>query len=124
MEQNNENEQVVQMIKPINWIIPDFIRSEHATHLVVQQQGSEFILLFFELQAPLFAGTPEEQYEAFKELNSTDAKCVAKIILSADNTMLAANNLIDSLNKFGSLLQTLRGQEDANTVSPSQTTTS
>ncbi|HCI78947.1 MAG TPA: hypothetical protein DHW02_04585, partial [Ktedonobacter sp.] len=61
----------------------DTIKTEHATHLVIQQQGSEFILLFFELQQPLLSGTAEEQLAAFEELPFVEAKCISKVVMSA-----------------------------------------
>ena len=58
MDQHDASELKAQLPKPIKWVIPDYIRTGHATHLVVQQQGSEFMLLFFEVQLPVFTGTP------------------------------------------------------------------
>lgn len=111
----DQSEATTQMTKPIKWVIPDFIKTDHATHLVVQQQGSEFTLLFFELQAPVFMGTAEEQLAAFKNLPFTEAKCVAKVVMSVENIALAANNLAESLNRFNELLLvTTKGQENAN----------
>jgi len=85
---------------PIKWIIPDSIRTDHATHLVVQQQGSEFTLYFF---------------AAYKDLKEITAKCVGKFVMSAENVGQATNGLIESLNKFNSLLMAMRGEEDART---------
>src|SRR5260221_744837 len=100
---------------PIKWIIPDSIRTDHATHLVVQQQGSEFTLYFFEAGVPFIAGTPEEQAAAYKDLKEITAKCVGKFVMSAENVGQATNGLIESLNKFNSLLMAMRGEEDART---------
>lgn len=113
---NSESDRTVQITKPVNWIVPDSVRTDHATHLVVQQQGSEFTLSFFEVQLPLFLGTMEEQLEALKELPYTDAKCISRIVMSAENITLATNNLIEVMNRFNAMLQaTAKGQEDART---------
>ena len=52
------------------------LRSEHATHLIIQSHGSEFTLLFFELQPPFTIGTPEEQAAQMEQLPNVEAKCV------------------------------------------------
>jgi hypothetical protein len=104
-----------QLSLPIKWIIPDSIRTDHATHLVVQQQGSEFTLFFFEAEVPLITGTAEEQARAYKDLKEIQAKCVGKIVMSAENIGPAANSLIESLNKFNSMLMAMRGEEHAGT---------
>ena len=93
--------------------MPDNIRTDHATHLIVQQQGSEFTLLFFEVQAPVLTGTPEEQLAEFKEMPFIEAKCISKIVMSVENTALAANNLVESLNRFNAMLLAVKGQENA-----------
>lgn len=55
MEQSKVDDNlVVNIPKPIEWVIPDSIRTDHATHLVVQQQGTEFILFFFEADTILY----------------------------------------------------------------------
>lgn len=91
---------LAQIPKPIKWVIPDFIRTDHATHLLVQQQGSEFTLLFFEVQAPIFVGTLEEQIAAAQKLEFAEAKCVSKIVMSIENVPQAVNNLLQNFNNF------------------------
>jgi hypothetical protein len=46
MQQPEINALLTQVSKPIKWVVPDSIRTDHATHLIVQQQGSEFTFLF------------------------------------------------------------------------------
>jgi hypothetical protein len=115
MQQPEINPLVTTLPKPIKWIVPDSIRTDHATHLIVQQQGSEFTFLFFETESLLYSGTPEEQIAAYKSLPEIKAKCIAKIVMSAENATLAANNLIESLNRFNVMLQAVEGQENAST---------
>jgi hypothetical protein len=52
--------------KAIKWVGSDSSRTDHATHLIVQQNGTEFTLLFFETAAPLFTGSPEEQLSTWQ----------------------------------------------------------
>lgn len=122
MEQSDVNTLVTQVPKPLKWVIPDSIRTDHATHLVVQQQGSEFTFLFFETASLLFSGTPEEQVAEFEKLETVNAKCIAKIVMSADRIAEVTNNLIESVNRFNTMmLQAMKGQENAITAAPEQT---
>ena len=116
MQQPDVNDLIMSVSKPIKWVVPESIRTKHATNLVVQQRGSEFTILFFELESPLFTGTPEEQAAQYKDLEEVTAKCVAKVVMSAENTTEAANNLIESINRFNMMvLQAAKGQENART---------
>jgi hypothetical protein len=112
MEQSKVDDNLVDAApKPIQWVIPDSIRTDHATHLVVQQQGTEFLLFFFEMETELFTGTLEEQLAAYKELSSQKAKCVAKLVMSLENVGQAAHGLVEALNK---ILQTMDIKGDKN----------
>ncbi len=121
MQQSDVNDLILSVSKPIRWVIPESIRTEHATNLVVQQRGSEFTLLFFEVEAPLFTGTPEEQAEQYKDMQEVIAKCVAKVVMSTENTTEATNSLIESINRFNMMLQAVKGQENATTGTSEQT---
>lgn len=122
MEQSDVNTLATQVPKTLKWIIPDFIRTDHATHLVVQQQGSEFIFLFFEMESLLFTGTPEEQAAQFEKLEAVNAKCVAKIVMSAERITEATNNLIESVNRFNAMmLQAMKGQGNASVPTATDT---
>lgn len=114
MDQREASESTSQIPKLIKWIIPDSIRTDHATHIVVQQQGSEFVLLFFEVQTPIFSGTPEEQLTAFQELRFTEAKCISKIVMSAENMAAGVSNIIEGLNRLNAMLLASKGQDNAN----------
>ena len=118
MEQPKVNDNlVVNIPKPIQWVIPESVRTDHATHLIVQQQGSEFMLFFFEVATPFFTGTQEEQIAAYKDIPALHAKCVAKVVMSVENVGQAANSLVEALNNFNSVLQatSTKGQKNAGT---------
>lgn len=121
MQQPDVNDFILSVSKPIRWVIPESIRTTHATNLVVQQRGSEFTLLFFEVESPLFTGTPEEQAAQYKNLEEVTARCVAKVVMSAENATEATNNLIESINRVNMMLQAMKGQENAATADSEQT---
>jgi hypothetical protein len=90
MNENSTNLQRRPMPKPVKWTGYESLRTEHATHLMVQSHGSELTLLFFELQPPFTTGTPEEQADQTAKLPHVEAKCVAKLVMSAPNAAQAS----------------------------------
>ena len=100
MDEKNTNHQNRSMSKPVQWTGHESLRSEHATHLIIQSHGSEFTLLFFELQPPFTIGTPEEQAAQMEQLPNVEAKCVAKIVMSAPNAAQASDALAGQLEQF------------------------
>jgi hypothetical protein len=100
MDENSINLQRRPMPKPVKWAGHESLRTEHATHLVVQSHGSELTLLFFELQPPFTIGTPEEQATQMEKLPHVEAKCVAKIVMSAPNAAQASDILLGQLEQF------------------------
>ena len=100
MDENGTNHQRRPMPKPVAWTGHESFRSEHATHLVIQNHGSEFTLLFFELQPPFTIGTPEEQAAQMEQLPHVEAKCVAKIVKSAPNAVQASDALAGQMEQF------------------------
>lgn len=108
MEKNGlkrTNHQGEHLPKPIKWTGYESLRTEHATHLVVQSHGSELTLLFFEYQPPFVTGTPEEQADQIAKLPHVEAKCVAKIVMSAPNAAQASDVLSEQLSHFNSAVQ-------------------
>lgn len=117
MDQHEVSEVMAKQPKPIKWVIPDSIRTDHATHVVLQQQGTEFILLFFELQGPILIGTPEEQLAAHNQLDFIEAKCVAKLVMSMENVASAGNSFIEIFSRLQSMAREQKGQENVSTGS-------
>ena len=105
MNEKNTNHQRRPMPKPVKWTGYESLRTEHATHLIVQSHGSELTFLFFEYQPPLTIGTPEEQAAQIEHLPHVEAKCVAKLVMSAPNADQAANVLSEQLEQFKSAVQ-------------------
>ena len=121
IELKSTNLQKRPMPKPIKWTGYESLRTEHATHLVIQSHGSELTFLFFEFQPPFTIGTPEEQAIQMENLLHVEAKCVAKIVMSVANTAQILNILKEKLEYFNSELQNvikeLKNQKDNGTKS-------
>lgn len=111
----SDNDLSSQASKPVKWIGYESIRTEHATNLVVQQHGNEFILYFFEVQLPFTTGSPSEQLAQLEEISHIEAKCVAKVVMSIPNGLDAGKVLMEQLgNVYKSMNNIKEGKRDAN----------
>ena len=68
----------------VSWDIPQDMLLPSATHIIVQRDGPDFIINFFELRPPLLLGTEEQKLQQLKKIDSVHAKCVARLLISAD----------------------------------------
>lgn len=107
--ERNSSEQIIPLQRsiPIKWIIPDSISTQHATNLLIQQKGTEFILLFFEIQQPLLIGTPEEQIEAYNKIEDVGATCIARIVVSIENLEEMLKSLTESIDLFHRIINSV-----------------
>lgn len=64
---------------PVNWTFPVDLVSGYATNMLVQSGESELYVSFFEVPPPILFG-PEDS----KNLESVNAECIARIIISPD----------------------------------------
>lgn len=79
----------------LNFEWPEDIVSRYATNFVAQHTRNEFTLSFFEVFSPILLGSPEENRKRLADLGAVPAKCVARIILSAEGM----KELIDVLQR-------------------------
>ncbi len=68
----------------LEWCIPKDLISRYATNFIVQHTQNEFILSFFEVLPPLLLGSPEEVEAQADQIETIDAHCVARVILTPD----------------------------------------
>jgi hypothetical protein len=67
----------------VNRIFPEDLRTYFVANFIVQHEPENFILSLFELWPPIILGeTKEEKLEVVKSIDSIDAKCVARIVLT------------------------------------------
>lgn len=89
---------------PIEWVVPDDLEGEYATHVVVQHTGHEFNIYFFEAKQPVLAGSEDQKREKLENISSIEAECVAQITVSAsrfsDMVQVFQENLENFQKKF------------------------
>lgn len=67
---------------PLKYIRDPKVPSLFANHLVIQYDGEEFHLGFFEMKPPLVVGNPEEAKQQLEQIEHAEAHCVANIVVS------------------------------------------
>lgn len=69
--------------KPLTFITPAHIMTQHASHLIVQALPGRYILSFFECLPPLILGNTErEKQHEWDKISSIHATCVARLIVA------------------------------------------
>lgn len=81
IEVDNEDKESDSVFLPIELHTPDAIVSRYTNHMVVQHDGRDFFLSFYEVIPPLLVGDEDERKRQAKDLKSIKANCVARIII-------------------------------------------
>jgi len=92
-EERFDEDFVMPREKKIYWTIPGDIKTGHATHIIMQRFGVEIIVFFFEVQTPVLSGTPEQQKDDFDKIESIEARCVGKLVISQENALMFVNSI-------------------------------
>jgi hypothetical protein len=80
----------------LNFIFPENLETKFVNHVVVQHQKDFFTLAFFETVLPLVIGASEEERKAeFDKIDSIDAKCLARLIITPEKM----NELVTALQE-------------------------
>ena len=78
----------------IKFIFPEGQRAFSCNFATVQREGQQFHLSFFEIRPPILIGTEEQVKEQLDEIESVQAHCLARIVMSSDR----AEGLIAALS--------------------------
>jgi hypothetical protein len=91
----------------INHVFSEGMQSNFVSHLVAQHQIDHFVLSFFELWPPLILGdTDEEMRRALNAVDSVDARCVARIIVTPNKMREFIAVMADNLARYDSMART------------------
>ena len=98
----------------LRWVFPDNLQSYYVTNLVVQHQPSAFIISFFEAWPPVIIGpTNEEKKKALQEVDSVEAKCVARLVVSPENMSSFVKVMADNLDSYEKSISKKKDTEEA-----------
>jgi hypothetical protein len=85
---------------PIEYEFPgDTVSSKFSNHVVVQNEGSEVYISFFEIQPPMLTGTEETRRKKIQELDSVTARCVTRVIITTARLPSLINVLTEQLTR-------------------------
>ena len=80
----------------IEFSFPEGQTATFSNYATVQNEGHEIYLSFFEIRPPLILGDEENKKKQLEELESVNAKCVSRIVMST--------------GRIPGLIQALQGQ--------------
>lgn len=92
-------------------IVPRFPEGQHAVFsnfVVVQNDGHDFHICFFEIQPPVVVGDEEVKRRYFETHESIDAHCVSRLVMSPSRIP----NLIEALQSQYEKMQRLADEPD------------
>jgi hypothetical protein len=89
---------------PLRWVCPEGLVSRYATNMLVQHTDQEFLLSFYEAVPPVVLGSQEAREESLKSIESIDATCVARIIISAKRMPVFAEAIRSTLEHYNSIM--------------------
>lgn len=75
-------EGAMEVSLPVKFHRNPSVPSIFSNHLVIQFDGEEFHLGFYEMKPPLVTGTPEQVKQQMEQIEFADAYCVANIVVS------------------------------------------
>jgi len=82
----------------IEHVFPSDAPFRFANHFVVQfDHGAEYRLLFFEIEPPFVLGDQEEQQSKLQAMRKIEARCVARVIISAARMPEIAAAMLENL---------------------------
>lgn len=83
----------------IEYVFPENQNAAFANHALVQNEGHEVYISFFDIRPPILTGTQEEKQKQLDELDSVQATCVARIVMSTGRIQGLIGALDDQLQK-------------------------
>ena len=93
-----EKKQLEMVMVPLEHVFPEGQEAIFANALVVQHDGPEFHLLFFQTHPPLRLG--DDSLERLKELESVKTRCVARVVVSSSRVPGIIDALSENFSKF------------------------
>ena len=77
-------EKAVELQVPVEWYVPDYIKTYHVTDLTVQYTGNAFVASFYEVRPPLLLGSQSEVEKQAEKLTSIRKQCVTRVAIGVD----------------------------------------
>lgn len=96
---------IEKIMIPIEWYVPEGLKSQYVTNMVIQHTDEEFIMSFFEMKTPIILGSPEKIKSTFEHMQTVRAECVSRIIVTPKRMVefikVMQKNLTEAGSKIG-----------------------
>jgi hypothetical protein len=96
---------------PIEWHLPESLITRFVTNMVVQYNGPEFIISFFETMPPVILGEITEEV-AREKLSSIRAECVARVVVATERMPAFVKALQTNLERHQSIKADKKEEEE------------
>jgi len=97
----------------LNHVYPEDLKSYYVDNVVVQHKPDRFILSFFEVfEPPILGETEEERKREVESLESIEAKCVARLIVTPNRMQEFIDVLNQNMSKYQILIEKLFDGEE------------
>jgi len=85
-------------------IFPEDLQSNFASHFVIQHDLYKFILTFYEVWPPVLLGeTGEDVGQVIDNIDSIEAKCIARIVVTPEKMREFYEAIQNNLQKYEQL---------------------
>lgn len=70
---------------PVEFVIPPELISYYPNNYIIQDNGNDFVISFFEIFPPIVLGNPEEVEIQVNNIDKVQAKCIARLQFSNEH---------------------------------------
>ena len=108
MSQRNNKPKVLEKKVRLTRKYPEDLQSHIVDNIVVQHQPDRFVLSFFEVWLPpVLADSDEEFQEQIDSLDSVEAKCVARLVVTPQRMREFVNVMTTNLENYDRMTRQL-----------------
>ena len=84
MSEAEQEKQSIQIQLPVEWHVPDSIKSVYADNVTAQPRKHDVTISFFESQLPILGDDAERNRAILEKMGAVRAECVGKIVVAAE----------------------------------------
>ncbi len=85
---------------PLVYDPPRETLTRYATNFVIQCLQHEFVVSFYEAEAPILLGSSEENKAALQSLGAIHARCVARIVVAPERMKEFARIVASAMDRY------------------------
>ncbi len=113
MPKNTSKSKLLEKKIRVNRKYPEDLQSHIVDSIVVQHQHDRFVLSFFEVWLlPVLAESDEELQKQFDSLESVEAKCVARLVVTPQRMKEFVDVMRKNLENYEKMMHQLSQESD------------